>query len=191
MSTHARPAVGYSVERYFALAASGVLRDEDHVELLDGVIIAEPPPGPEHASATTQVDRVFRRLLGDEAVIRIQQPFLAGPFSAPEPDVAVVPGREQDYHHQHPHTAHLIVEVAATSLPQDRLSKSRTYAAAAVPEYWIVNLRDGWVEIHRDPDPARATYRSREIAGRGERIPLRLAASATVAVDDLLPSPTD
>jgi len=44
----------------------------------------------------------------------------------------------------------------------DRLTKAMVYAAAGVPEYWIVNVRAGQVEIHRDPDRRRvAAARSR------------------------------
>jgi Uma2 family endonuclease len=28
-----------------------------------------------------------------------------------------------------------------------------TYGAAGIPVYWIVNLRDGQVELYNDPDP--------------------------------------
>ena len=85
----------------------------------------------------------------------------------PEPDVAVVPGHEADYEKAHPRTALLLVEVAEWSLPQDRVTKRAIYAAAGVPEYWIVNLRDGWVEVLRAPDrrarprPSRSSPASR------------------------------
>ena len=75
-------------------------------------------------------------------MIRAQLPLMPSPTSAPEPDVAVVAGQRTDYDHCHPTTALLLVEIADTSLPQDRLTKSRIYAAAGIPEYWIVNLRD-------------------------------------------------
>ena len=52
------------------------------------------------------------------------------------------------------HSALLVVEVSDTSLKMDRLTKAMVYAAAGVPEYWIVNARAGQVEVHRDPDPA-------------------------------------
>lgn len=45
----------YTAERYFQLVADGVLRADDRVELLDGVIVAMPPSGPPHATATSKV----------------------------------------------------------------------------------------------------------------------------------------
>ena len=78
------------------------------------------------------------------------------------------------------------MECADASLPQDRLSKSRMYAAAGIVEYWIVSRRDDSVEVFRNPDVATAVYRTRRAMKRGERIAL-VAVAAEVAVDDLLP----
>src|SRR5262245_11638743 len=122
----------YSVEQYFDLVTQGVLQPDDRVELLEGIIVAEPPMDPPHASGITRVDKALRRTCGDRSVIRAQQPFIVGGYSVPEPDVAVVPGTEADYDRQHPTHALLVVEVSASSLPQDRLTKSRIYAAAQV-----------------------------------------------------------
>lgn len=98
--------------------------------------------------------------LEKQAVIRVQLPFIAGPYSAPEPDVAVVPGHEADYDSRHPTTALLIVEIADTSLPQDRLSKARIYAAANCPEFWVLNLRDDCLEYFVLPASRQAGMRS-------------------------------
>src|SRR5258706_78649 len=93
---------------------------------------------------------------------------------------------EQDLDLRHPAAALLVVECSDTSLPQDRLSKSRMYAAAGIVEYWIVSRRDDAVEVFRDPDVATAVYRTRRLAGRGDRI-TPVAYTDDVAVDDLLP----
>jgi Uma2 family endonuclease len=188
MSVTTTPDSGrYTVESYFALARSGSLAPEDHTELLDGVIVAEPPQEPRHASSTTRVQRALQAAVGDGAIIRVQQPFIAGPLSAPEPDVAVVPGRVSDYDERHPSSALLVVEVADSSLPKDRLSKSRIYAGASVAEYWIVNLRDACVEVFRSPDPVRRVYAETLVKRRGERLSLSALPGAEIEVNDLLP----
>jgi Uma2 family endonuclease len=81
------------------------------------------------------------------------------------------------------------VTVSDSSLPQDRLSKSRIYAGAAIPEYWIVNLRDDCVELFRAPDASRRVYAERRTVFRGERVRLVAFPDTSVAVDDLLPWP--
>ena len=87
----------------------------------------------------------------------------------------------------HPTTALLVVEVSDSSLKQDRLSKGAIYAAAGIPEYWIVNLRDEVVEVMRDPDLAQARYRAVRSAARGERLELVALPGAALDAAELLP----
>jgi len=177
----------YTVERYLALFDEGVLDRDDRVELLEGVVVAMPPSNPPHAAVVSQVMRALFEEIGRRAALRVQSSFHAGRYSMPEPDLAVVPGRESDYGKAHPTTALLLVEVAQWSLPQDRVTKRGIYAAAGVEEYWIVNLRDDCVEILRAPDRKARRYRETSIARRGDRITLAALPEASVAVDDLLP----
>jgi len=179
---------GYTVADYFDLVRRGVLAEDDRVELLDGVIVAEPPMDPPHATGIALAARAIGRAIGDRATMRVQSPFIASPFSAPEPDVAVVPGALDDYEHAHPSVALLVIEVSASSLQQDRLSKSRIYAGAGVPEFWIVNLRDECVEVFRAPDVGQRVYTERIVARRGDVLNVVAVSGAVVAIDDLLPS---
>ncbi len=177
----------YTTEAYFDLVAAGIMRPDDRVELLEGVIVAMSPHNPPHAAATSLVDLALREAIGRRAAIRVQLPLLAGPYSAPEPNVAVVPGRESDYYDTHPTSALLAVEVADSSLLQDRLTKAAIYAAAGIPEYWLVNLRDDCVEVFRTPDPPARRYGERRVAHRGDRLDVVAIADVSVAVADILP----
>jgi Uma2 family endonuclease len=177
----------YTVDAYFGLVHAGQLDEDDRVELLDGVIVAERPMDPPHATAISLVSDAVRRAVGARALIRVQAPFIADPFSVPEPDVAVVPGNALQYAERHPAKALLIVEVSASSLLQDRLSKSRIYAGASVPEYWIVNLRDDCLEVFRGPNTERRLYAMHAITQRGEQLELVALPGTYVTVDDLLP----
>jgi Uma2 family endonuclease len=49
----------------------------------------------------------------------------------------------------------LLIEVAEGSLDFDRGEKAQLYAAARILDYWIVNLVDRTVEVHRDPRDGR------------------------------------
>ncbi|MEO8604522.1 MAG: Uma2 family endonuclease [bacterium] len=187
MAEHPHAERGYTVDAYFCLVTDGVLDARDRVELLDGVIVAEPPMDPPHASGIAATTEAIQRAVGARASVRIQAPLIADPFSAPEPDVAVVQGHWRDYLEHHPTSALLVVEVSDSSLQQDRLSKSRIYAGARIPEYWIVNLRGDCVEVFRAPDAAQRIYTTRAVVRRGERLTLVALPGAAVAVDDLLP----
>ena len=120
--TQALPAGRITSDRYFALVDEGVLEPDDRVELLEGVVVAMSPQNPRHAGIVSCVYRALIRAVGERAAIRVQLPLVLGRYSVPEPDVAVVAGRESDYLEAHPTRALLIVEVADTSLQQDRLT---------------------------------------------------------------------
>jgi Uma2 family endonuclease len=181
----------FTVDRYLALVDQGVLAEDDRVELLDGVVVAMAPQSPPHAGITHRVAKVLRRAVGERADIRDDKPLVLPPFSMPEPDVAVVAVDPRDYITAHPRTAFLIVEVSDSSLPQDRITKARIYAAAGIPEYWIVNLRVGSVEIFRNPNPAARCYTLTSRAVAGDRLELVALPGVAVSVADLLPSPED
>ncbi len=147
-----------SVERYFEMQECGIISPDDRVELLDGLIVAMPPSTPPHDSSVSRVQYALLRKLGLGVVTRVQSSFLAGETSVPQPDIAVVPGDLDSYCERHPARAHLLVEVAQSSVTQDRLTKASIYARAGIPCYWIVNVRDRCVEVFRDPDRFKACY---------------------------------
>jgi len=176
-----------TVERYFALVDEGVLQPDDPVELLEGVIVAMAPSDARHASATTRVADALRGAVGKRALVREEKCLILGLYSAPEPDVALVPGPHEAYDDADPRTALLVVEAADSSLVQDRITKAAIYAGAGIPEYWIVNLRDDRVEAYRGPDPQARRYAEQRRAVRGETLELVAFPGVHIAVDELLP----
>src|SRR5215210_4077055 len=80
----------FTVDEYYRMADTGILKSNDRVQLVDGEIIEMPPIGPEHASTVDAVGDVIRRLLGDTVVVRGQNPVRMGDHSEPEPDLAIV-----------------------------------------------------------------------------------------------------
>jgi Uma2 family endonuclease len=177
----------FTVEQYFGLVEAGLLAEDDRVELLEGVVVSMSPRTARHDAAVCRVHEALRSGVGDRAVVRVQCTLVLPPHRAPEPDVTVVPGTLKQYDTRHPTTALLVVEVADASLPQDRITKGRMYAAAGVPEYWIVNLRDDQVEVHRAPDPIAGVYREVRTARPGDELALALLPGVRVAVADLIP----
>lgn len=177
----------WTVDAFMRLVTDGVLGPDDRVELLEGVIVSMAPQDVPHAKGVALVTQALSNAIGRGAHLRIQLPFHAGGHSLPEPDAAVIDGGPNDYH-DHPSAALLVVEVADTSLKHDRLTKRAIYAAANIPEYWIVNIPDDCVEVRRDPDPAGRRYASVTIARRGDTIELRKLPGVRISVGDLLPS---
>lgn len=134
-------------DEYEKMVELGFFRDE-RVELLYGVITSMSPKGPPHDSAIERLTELFVRALAGRATVRIQSAFAASDGSEPEPDVAIVP--RGDYRSAHPTQAFVVIEVADSSLTTDRGVKARLYAESGVEEYWVVNVRDGIVEVYGD-----------------------------------------
>ena len=87
----------------------------------------------------------------------------------------------------------LTIEVSDSSLSTDRGRKLRIYAAAGLSPYWIVNIRDGTVEVRTDPHtPAGgpAGYRTLNTYEPGDTLTFSLAGrDFTLPVAELLPEP--
>jgi len=187
MDTAGIQAGHFTTERYFELAECGILSPDDRVELLEGLIVAMPPPSPRHDTAVERVQYALLRGLGLGVSTRVQCSFAAGGDNVPQPDVMVLPGKPGDLDQRLPTRAHLIVEVALSSLPQDRLTKSAIYARAGVPCYWIVNLRDHCVEVHRDVDRWKGEYRSVTRAAGDDALVIDDFPDVTFRAGDFLP----
>lgn len=176
---------------YERLVALGVF-DGEPLELIDGQLIVAEPQYPSHASGITLVDYTLRAALPPGWIVRVQLPVALDDDSEPEPDVVIVPGRPGDYSRDHPGRPALVVEVAESSLAFDREHKASLYARAGVEDYWLVNLIDRVLEVHRVPAPDPAAlygwhYRSvTRVAPPGAVAPLAFPA-AEIAVSDLLP----
>jgi Uma2 family endonuclease len=167
-------------EEYQRMGEQGFFRDE-RVELLDGLIVEMSPIGPPHVFSTLLLTRALTIAFGHRAWVGIQSSFALSDESMPEPDAFVVPPDDVDAT-RYPSHALLIVEVAETSLHHDRTVKAALYAEAGVPEYWIVNLIDDVVEVHREP--LNGHYSEFHTARHGEILSV---AGVSVAVDDILP----
>ena len=178
---------GYDSKEYFTLFECGILAPDDRVELLEGLIVAMPPPSPYHNAAVHHVQSFLQAKLPPGTLVRAQMTFLAGPKSVPEPDIAIVPGRNADYLRRHPAKVHLLVEVAESSLPQDRLTKAEIYARAGVPAYWIVNLPERSVECFTEPDQIGGRFTEMLRATGSDRLNLPAFPEAVIVADDLFP----
>lgn len=176
------------------MVEAGIIHPDEKIELIDGELIAkELPMKSAHATAISLCAEALRQVFGAGYVIRVQLPLTLSERDEPLPDVAVVEGSIRDYERAHPARALLVVEVSEASLRLDRQVKASLYAWAGVPEYWIVNLVDGVVEVYREPVPMRGRaygygYRSQRVYRVGEGIAPVAKPDTVIPVDDLLPS---
>jgi Uma2 family endonuclease len=153
-----------SVKAYHALGEMGLIPEK--MELLYGQVFHKISKSPLHSALATRLLRLIQRLLPPGYLCRLEQP-IACADSEPEPDLAVIHGREEDFWNEHPHTAELVIEVWVTSHDFDR-SMLRAYASAGVKECWLVLAPEKQIEVHRQP--AGDQYAEHLIVGPGGRL---------------------
>jgi Uma2 family endonuclease len=176
---------------YDRLIECGFFQPGDQVELLGGQLIVAEPQSDRHYTAIQALDAALRAAFGPGWTVRTQGPVALDDESEPEPDIAVVPGTFRDYATGHPSRPVLIVEVSLSSLALDRAHKGSLYARAGLADYWIVNLVDRVVEVHRQPVPdPRAPfgwhYDSVAVVGPAGVISPLAAPHAALRVSDVL-----
>ncbi len=158
MASHPLAGRRATLDEYHSMIRDGVLREDDRVQLLRGMIVAMTPQGLAHARAIRTLTNFFVPALQGRAEVLVQLPLTLPGDSEPEPDVALIGLEEAARRDSHPRSALLVVEVAGDSLGQDRGVKRDMYAAAGIPEYWIVDLAGRRVEVYRHVQPGAGSY---------------------------------
>ena len=167
------PTRKFTVREYYQMAEAGILHEDDRIELIEGKIVEMAPIGSRHALCLDRLNRAFQlNMRAGEGLIRVQNPIRLSDETEPEPDLAVaslVQGEER-YAEAHPAPADilLVVEVADSSLIYDRKTKVPLYAAAGIPEYWLVDLVGNRIEVYRDP--SAGSFRDVRIVNREDKI---------------------
>jgi Uma2 family endonuclease len=181
----------FTVEQYERMTEVGILGAKDRVELLEGWIIAKMTQNPPHNAGVDYTQEALRSLLPPEWRVREQKAIRLAD-SEPEPDVAVVKGPPNRYARRHPVPADIgaLIEVADTSLLDDRRRKIPLYARARIPVYWIVNLPESRVEVYTQPKAGKSpTYQHRQDYGIDDSVPVVIDGKelGRIPVRDLLP----
>ena len=185
-----------SVAKYEEIARLGILGPGDKVELLHGMLARRMPIRTPRAFATVMLDRLLQSLCGRTWCVRSQQPVGVSDDSMPEPDVSVANGSILDYLEWHPTAAQtvLVVEVSDSSLRLDLGVKLALYAAALIPEYWVVDVVNGKLHVHTLPHGgAKPGYRNVAVLGIDDEVPVALRGEAfgVIRVGEFLPQVTN
>lgn len=177
----------WSVDDYHQMIEAGVLDEDDRVELLEGKIVCMSPQRPFHASSVQRSSKLFFKLLGDRAEIRIQLPVILGNDSEPEPDLAIVKIDEHEYSYRHPEAKdiYLLIEVADWTISKDRKQKARIYGKNLVLEYWILDLQKRQVYLFRQPE--NGSYREELILNSEDTATMIAFPDVAIALTALFP----
>jgi Uma2 family endonuclease len=175
-----------TVAEYHRMGEVGILTEDDRVELIEGELVAMSPIGSLHAGTTNTLNRRLIQIVGDRGIVAVGNPVQLDDLSEPQPDFTVLKPREDDYRRAtpRPDDVLLIIEVADSSLAYDRNVKRSLYARHGIPEFWIVNLVAGEVEVCRGPHGEQ--YNSISRIGREGMLELQLLPGAMIPAAALL-----
>ncbi|HEV2852295.1 MAG TPA: Uma2 family endonuclease [Thermoanaerobaculia bacterium] len=174
----------FTREEYEHLVENGFFGPEERVELLEGYIYEKFPLTGWHAAGIQALQEILVPIFKEGYSIRFRMPLALGEESEPEPDVAVVQGHWREYRNAHPCTALLVAEVTDTTLLHDRNRKGTLYAMANIPDYWILNRHDQYLEVLRDPRDGR--YQSRTTLVAGDKVSPLAKPGVSISVSNLL-----
>jgi Uma2 family endonuclease len=171
----------FTVDDYHRMAKAGILHEDDRVELLDGEIIEMAPIGSRHAATVNRMTRRFNERAHGRYIVSVQNPVRLSHHSEPQPDLLLLRFRDDEYEAAHPgpDDVLLVIEVSDTTVASDRRTKLPMYAAAGIPEAWLVNLPRNSIEVHREPRNGR--YQQVTVYRRGDSITL-----STISDDAIL-----
>lgn len=180
----------WTLGEYHRMVEVGILTTDDKVELLDGYVVLKMPQNRPHRSSLFRlVNRLPARLPAGWSFLSQCPVAVSG--QEPEPDGAIVRGADSDYDDRDVTAADVavLIEVADSSLGQDRGAKRRMYAIAGVPIYWVVNVTDRQIEVYSDIRPTTpVNYATRTDYLADQEVPLVLDGQqvGTIPATDLL-----
>ncbi len=188
-----------NVDQYHRMLETGILKDGDPIELLDGVLVYKDRGGQgEDAMTVGKKHRMtVLRLMDLASAIRnygahlyLQNPITLAPDHEPEPDGCIVRGSPEEYADRHPGASDLwsVIEVSDSSLAYDRTAKLRVFAASGILQYVLLNLVDLQVEVYELPIPREGRYERSTILKMGSSVPFLVGQEKRleVPVDKLI-----
>jgi Uma2 family endonuclease len=175
-----------TVEEFRSVADAEGWDEDTRIELLDGEIVWMSPINDPHAACVNRLNSLFnRRYEEGRVLVAVQNPIRIGRCDEPQPDMALLWPRPDFYASATPTPADVLVlvEVADTTLRTDLGRKARIYASGGVFEYWVVDLNNRVLYVHRSP--AGGTYAERQVLGPGDRVAAAFAPELEVGVEEV------
>jgi Uma2 family endonuclease len=176
----------FNVAEYYRMAETGVLPPHARVELLDGKILDMSPIGPIHGGIVKRLSRFLNLGAKGRWIVSTQEPVQLDEHSEPEPDVMLLKPVADDYTSRHPvpEDVLLLIEVSDTTLDYDLQEKVPAYGRAGISEVWIVNLKNGTIEVYREPH--FTGFGSKAVLSASDKAVPQAFPDVTIQVGELL-----
>ena len=180
----------FNVREYHRMAEAGILGEDDRLELVGGELVEMAPIGSRHLACVVALNHLLVEASKSRWFVSVQNPVRLGDRDEPEPDLSLLKSRPDPAAPGPPGPDDLlvVVEVSGTTLSYDRNVKLPLYAAARIPEAWVVDLQDRKVEVYADPGSTGSArgYRGFSSYAPGETIASENVAGLSLAVNEVL-----
>jgi Uma2 family endonuclease len=179
----------WSVQECRFLSESGLI-EPGKFELIEGEIVFKMGQSRLHIAIVNKIIFLLAAIFGSDA-IQCQGQIGIGErdqFNDPEPDVAVLRGSVNDYLDHEPapdEDVLLLIEVSNSSLKGDTTVKAGIYARNGLPEYWVVDIPNNLLIVHRGP--SAEGYGSVQTYRGSESVTPLAAPNSHVSLADMLP----
>jgi len=176
-----------------SLEATGIW-NRDRFELIEGELITKMPKSPPRMVVFMALFKWLTDSFGMQ-VLNPEAPIEMAPednlTSEPEPANAVLTRPGTDYLTTPPPASdvRLLLEVSGATLAFDLGPKARLYARAAIPEYWVADIKGRRIIVHRYPQGG--VYSSVTVYAEGETVSPLALPTASLPVATAFPFPAD
>jgi len=152
----------FNVDEFYRMLDLEFFPDEARVGLWEGRVYQEMAKNHPHSFSWARLNAALFPLLPAGWSLWAECSVTISPDKAPLPDMLVLRGGLEVYRGHRPEAddVALLIEVADTSLKIDTGTKLKAYARAAIPVYWVVNLKDGLIHVYSEPIPPEERYAS-------------------------------
>jgi len=164
---------------YHRMGATGAFEGK-RIELLEGLIVEMSAKSTAHIRVVSRLMKHF--VATPDLWVQVQDPIEAAYDCEPEPDLVV--GGHEPFGEQLLRCPPLVIEVSVTTHWLDRSKKTKLYAAADIPNYWLVDVPGRAVEVRTQPGPHG--YERCDVYGEGDRVPSPLEGVSDLDVAALL-----
>jgi Uma2 family endonuclease len=143
----------FSTADYLQMIEAGVLGPRDRVELIGGIVVDMSPAGIPHNHFLIRIIELFGPLL-ERFQFAVQGTLTVAEGQVYDPDFMLLRRSRDGYKTRLPDAADvlLVVEAAESSLRRDQQVKLPVYASAGIAEYWIADLAQELLIVHREPE---------------------------------------
>jgi Uma2 family endonuclease len=160
----------FTTDEFQEMVKVGILPEEHGWEVIDGYLVDKMSIGTKHASVVKRLNRILNRRFGENLLVSVQDPIHLNKYNEPEPDIALLVRRDDEYQTQHPLPNDIlaVIEVSDSTLKYDREIKKNLYAEAGIVEFWLIDISGNTIEVYSQP--RNGTYRNVQIFGKDETV---------------------